>query len=212
MTLPFDRPEALALNEARMSHVKSLGIIQPGMRVLDVGAGVGHLSKYLLDWGCEVVALEGRKTNVEEARRRYPGLDIRVCDIDKEYPHLTPEFDVVLMFGVLYHLMLPIAGLGRVLRASQTPLVLLSTVVTDSSCLERFPVNETNGADQSMNGFGCRPSPNYIKHMLHMYDYEAHPDISQPDHPAYQWLPAYDGKYQRGGGLLRQFFIFERSK
>lgn len=208
MTLPFDRPEALALNEARMNHVKKLGLIQPGMRVLDVGAGVGRLSEYLLNWGCEVVALEGREENVKEAKRRYPGLDIRVCDIESEVLPIDGDFDAVLMFGVLYHLKDPVTAMGHIYEA-RAPLLLVSTVVTDSDLSAPYPVHEVNSADQALNGGGCRPSPGYVKWLLYLWHYQTFDHILQPHHFAYQWTPLYDGQCQRNGTLLRQFFVGE---
>jgi SAM-dependent methyltransferase len=213
MTLPFDRPEALALNEARMSRVKSLGIIQPGMRVLDIGAGIGHLSKYLLDWGCEVVALEGRKTNVEEARRRYPGLDIRVCDVEKSFPVFIVAFDVALIFGALYHFRDPDSAFGHIQFTARPSFILLSTVVTDTQQLKKFQVLENNNVDQALNGLGCRPSLSYIEeYLIYRLGYHSIENISQPEHPDYQWTPQNDGQWRRDGKLLRRFFIFERSK
>ena len=78
----FDTPEALALNEARMSHLESLGLNLAGKRVLDVGAGVGHLAARLQKMGGSVVCLEGRPENVEAMRSRYPSLEGHVPDVE----------------------------------------------------------------------------------------------------------------------------------
>jgi hypothetical protein len=46
------------------------GLPLAGRRVLAVGAGVGHLSCFFLERGCEVVVTEARSENVVELRRR----------------------------------------------------------------------------------------------------------------------------------------------
>jgi 2-polyprenyl-3-methyl-5-hydroxy-6-metoxy-1,4-benzoquinol methylase len=57
----FDAPEALRLNEARMSHLEWLGLPLAGKRVLDAGCGVGHLASRLERMGCNVVCVDGRE-------------------------------------------------------------------------------------------------------------------------------------------------------
>src|ERR1700740_1459535 len=64
----FDTPEALALNDARMTHLESLGLDLFGKRVLDVGSGVGHLAVRLEKMGCTVVCVEGGSENDESLR------------------------------------------------------------------------------------------------------------------------------------------------
>jgi hypothetical protein len=80
----FDTPEALALNDARMTHLESLGLGLAGKRVLDVGAGVGHLAVRLEKMGCSVVCVEGRPENVESLRQRYPQFEAHVGNVQAE--------------------------------------------------------------------------------------------------------------------------------
>ena len=42
----FLQPEALALNEARLRHLASLGLLLEGKTVLEVGAGIGLLTHF----------------------------------------------------------------------------------------------------------------------------------------------------------------------
>ena len=56
-------------------HLASLGLSLEGRRVLEVGAGVGHLSGFFLERGCDLVVTEGRPENVAELRRRFPNIE-----------------------------------------------------------------------------------------------------------------------------------------
>jgi len=52
---------------------------RPGETVLDVGCGTGDLAKRIADAGAAVVGLDASPAMIEEARRKYPGLDFRVA-------------------------------------------------------------------------------------------------------------------------------------
>ncbi|MCS7162182.1 MAG: class I SAM-dependent methyltransferase [Bacteroidia bacterium] len=89
---------------------------------LDVGAGVGYFSRFLKDKGLEVVGIEGREENVREARRRHP--DIQFLCRNVEDPSL-PEigsFDLVLAFGLLYHLENPFAAVRNLAKMTKKVL------------------------------------------------------------------------------------------
>ncbi len=76
---------------------------------LDAGCGVGHFSSLLQQMGLRVTAFDARAENVEEARRRNPGIDFRVADAEELQPQEFGVFDLVLCFGLLYHLENPFA-------------------------------------------------------------------------------------------------------
>ena len=53
-------------------------LLPPGAQVLDLGCGPGHYSALLSNAGCRVQALDQSAAMVEEARRRNPGMRIRL--------------------------------------------------------------------------------------------------------------------------------------
>jgi 2-polyprenyl-3-methyl-5-hydroxy-6-metoxy-1,4-benzoquinol methylase len=114
-----DSPEALALNEARMRHLESTGLDLAGKRVLDVGAGVGHLAARLLKMGCSVFCVEGRPGNVASMRARYPQLQGAVGSVETEPLSRFGEFDVVFSYGLLYHLENPLHSIWNMASVSK---------------------------------------------------------------------------------------------
>jgi 2-polyprenyl-3-methyl-5-hydroxy-6-metoxy-1,4-benzoquinol methylase len=82
-----------------------------GARILDLACLEGMYALELACRGADVVAIEGRKTNIEKARfaARTLGLDVdfRVGDVRDLSREEHGEFDVVLCLGILYHLDAP---------------------------------------------------------------------------------------------------------
>jgi len=66
-------------------------------RVLDVGCGAGRLLGYLLSLGGDAVGVDISPTMVERCRRRFPGADVRVADLETLARSVDGPFDVVLM-------------------------------------------------------------------------------------------------------------------
>ena len=83
--------------------------LQPGARVLDLGAGTGRYSLALARLGCTVDALELADRNVAVFRQKLaaePQLSVALRQGNAldlaAYP--TASYDAVLLFGPLYHL------------------------------------------------------------------------------------------------------------
>lgn len=79
---------------------KERGVALSGLRVLDVGAGVGKNSIHLAELGNDCVGIEISPTAVAEARRRATEtgvtVDFRTGDIGQPYPFPDASFDLVL--------------------------------------------------------------------------------------------------------------------
>lgn len=75
---------------------------KPGDRILDIGSGPGTIVPYFQD--VKYVGVDGSAEYIEQARRRYPGLEF-VCQRVSEYhPAEKNCFDIVLALGILHHL------------------------------------------------------------------------------------------------------------
>ena len=83
---------------------------------LDLGCGVGYFSTMLRDLGLSVTAADARPKNIAEARSRHPGIDFRVADAEDASLASLGTFDLVVCFGLLYHLENPLRAM-RNLRA-----------------------------------------------------------------------------------------------
>jgi SAM-dependent methyltransferase len=66
-------------------------------RVLDVGCGAGRLLGYLVSLSATAVGVDISPAMVETCRRRFPGIDVRVADLEDLSRSLEGPFDVVLM-------------------------------------------------------------------------------------------------------------------
>ena len=67
----FDGPEAMAINAARLDHLRNLRLELAGS-VIDVGCGVGHLSTFFTERGCEVTCVDARQSNLDVLAERHP--------------------------------------------------------------------------------------------------------------------------------------------
>ena len=208
----FDTPEALALNEARMSHLESLGLNLAGKRVLDVGAGVGHLAARLQKMASSVVCLEGRPENVEAMRSRYPQLEGHVADIENEPLAGFGRFDVVFSYGLLYHLENPLHAIGN-LESACGELLLLESMVCDHDRPLVLVEDESSDVNQALAGLGCRPSPHYVALALNRAGFaHVYAPAKPPAHAdfRFEWRNGLD--CVRDGHPLRCVFVASRSE
>jgi len=78
-----------------------------GMKILDIGAGAGEYSLHLAERGFHVQALELADTNIKAFERKIrPGMPLELVqgnalDLSR---YEEDSFDLVLLFGPLYHL------------------------------------------------------------------------------------------------------------
>jgi len=96
-----DWPSRYHLSPTRANLLRGLRI-GPGMRVLEVGAGCGAITRYLGETGCDVVAVEGSAARAAIAAARCRDLpNVRVVqDLFGEFP-AGADFDLVTLIGVL---------------------------------------------------------------------------------------------------------------
>src|SRR3990172_2511403 len=149
----FDSPHATRFTEARIRFLNTWlpGLIDlQGLRTaFDAGCGVGHLSRYLADLGLEVVAIDGRPGNILEAQRRHPQVRFLVHNMEAPAIRELGVFDLVLCFGLLYHLENPFAGVRNLYSLAGKVLLVESMVVPGSSPITGL-VDKGQGEDQSL--------------------------------------------------------------
>jgi len=81
--------------------------LRPGSKIMDIGAGAGEYSLHFANQGYEVTAVELTDANIKAFKKKLrPELNIdlhqgNACDLSKFKDN---EYDVVLVFGPLYHL------------------------------------------------------------------------------------------------------------
>lgn len=203
----FDTAAAQALNSARIAWLERSDLPVDGCRVLDVGCGIGHFFPFYLNRGCTVVGIDGRADNIDEVRRRHPNVEAHVADAQTLEPAPFGQFDVIHCFGLLYHLDSPVAALRR-LSALCRRLLILETMVCDSSEPLAVLVDETKAASQAMEGLGSRPSPAFIALALTRvgFDY-VYGAADPPQHPDFQFDWKNTRETTRAGNPLRCIMV-----
>ena len=208
----FDTPAAVRINQARLDHLRSLGLPLRGRSVLDVGCGVGHLAQFFVREGCRVVCVDGREPNVASLRQRYPGLTAHVRDVERQPLAELGRFDVVFCYGLLYHLENPIGGL-RNLASACGGLLLLETMVCDHELpLVRID-DETKTFSQALAGIGSRPTPAFVVQALNRCGFaHVYAPRTPPDHEDFRFAWRNDLAIARDGHPLRCVFVAARER
>lgn len=186
----FDKAHYDALNTSRGEMVRRL---LPELKqrlslktALDLGCGLGFYASLLRSFGLDVLAIDGRAENVEEARRRHPEINLQVGDAQDSNLSRLGSFDLVFCFGLLYHLENPF----RVIRniSALTPKVtLIEGIVYPSPEPAMVLMDENDCVDQGLSLMAFYPSESCLVKMLRRSGF-AHcyaPD-RMPVHPDYQ--------------------------
>lgn len=204
----FQNAHYLRHNQRRQEHLASLGLDLFDASVLEVGAGIGDHTSFFLDRGCQVVSTEGRPDNFDVLYQRYPGLEVRLLDLDNPEPDWQQDFDIVYCYGLLYHLHQPETAIEFMSKHCQR-LLLLETVV---SAGEGEAINlcsePANSPTQSISGIGCRPTRAWVYQQLKQRFEYVYMPITQPNHEEFplDWTADFSQ-----AGLTRSVFIASRS-
>ena len=85
-----------------------------------------------------------------------------MLDADKD--DIPTKYDIILHWGVLYHLSEIEKHLAKI--SPKCDVLLLETEVCDSDDSAFFITTNEEGYDQAFNGTGIRPSPAYVEKVL----------------------------------------------
>jgi SAM-dependent methyltransferase len=207
----FDDEAATRINDARLKCLADLGLPLERRSVLDVGCGVGHLSRFFVERGCRYVGVEGRAENVARMKELYPDAEAHVGDVQRDSLARHGRFDVALCFGLLYHLEDPVGALRNIAGACDD-LLLLETMVCDSSKSVLRLVDESKSFNQALAGLGCRPSPSFIVMALNRIGFDRiYTPKRPPRHEDFEIHWQDDLARQRDGHDLRCMFIASRT-
>jgi SAM-dependent methyltransferase len=143
--LEFDLPHYRAIDAAREVWLRRVLDALPFRRelrtALDVGCGAGHFCGVLAGLGFAVTGADLRDENLTVCRERHPGLTFTRADLDGDFDLGT--HDLVLMFGVLYHLQSPLTAVARLARSvGRVGVVSTRVAAGDEPALYLFRENE----------------------------------------------------------------------
>ncbi len=168
--LVFDHDTYKEITEARKAHadfyldtlVKELSL----ETALDVGCGVGSFSGWLAAKGLRVTGVDGRLENIDEARRRYPQVEFQVANVEDPLVKTMGQFDLVLCYGLLYHLENPFQALRNLFSVTEKILLMESRVIP-YEMPAAFLMDECVGEDQGLNHMAFVPSRQALVNMLY---------------------------------------------
>ncbi len=167
---PFDGAQARKFNESRKLFLdRFLPLLQKNRELrtaLDVGCGFGFFSSYLRRAGFEVSALDGRESNIVEARKRSPGIRFEVQDIEDVNFAKARSYDLVLCFGLLYHLENPFRAV-RNLAALTGEVFVVETRVAPYHSDVALLYQENHQQDQGLSYVAMIPSRECLVKMMY---------------------------------------------
>jgi FkbM family methyltransferase len=149
---------------------------------LDAGCGIGFFSSLLQECGLNVRAFDGRQKNVEAARVRFPGIPFDQGDVEDSSILGLGTYDLVLCFGLLYHLENPMRAI-RHLRALTGKVLLLESMCVPSEDPYMLLREEPRDESQSLTDLAFYASEGCIVKMLYRSGFNAvYRVASLPDH------------------------------
>ncbi len=167
---PFDRKEYRALIEAREQTLRRIvKRLKPALGLstaVDAGCGVGFFSQTLSECGLHTCGFDARSENVEEARKRFPGIPFEQADVEARATSQLGPFDLVLCFGLLYHLENPLQAIRNLAAITEKCLVLESMCVPQERC-SMLLRQEPRQDDQSLAEMALYPSETSLAKMLY---------------------------------------------
>jgi SAM-dependent methyltransferase len=184
----FDQPHYDALNAAREATLSQLlKSLKKGLELrtaVDIGCGLGHFAVFLRDLGFDVLALDGRLENVNEAGRRCPDLEFRVANVEDTGIQTLGKFDLVLCLGLLYHLENPFVAVRNLFAITGKVAVLEGVCVPGDEPI--FAVrDESPTEDQGLRHVALYPSENglikllYCSGFSHVYRLKTKPALRE---------------------------------
>ncbi len=167
---PFDQKEYRQLIEARGETIRrAVKRLKPALglsNAVDAGCGVGYFSKTLVECGLNACGFDGREENVAEARHRFPQIPFEQGDIEERAILQLGRFDLVLCFGLLYHLENPLQAM-RNLRGLTGKCLLLESMCVPEEKPAMLLRDEPRQDDQSLTNMALYPSESSLVKMLY---------------------------------------------
>jgi len=194
---PFDKKHYLDLIRARGETIRRVvAQLKPEMMLanaLDAGCGVGFFAQALQECGLYVRGFDGRLENVVEARRRFPKIPFGQGDVEDPDIARLGTFDLVLCFGLVYHLENPMLAI-RHLQALTGKGLLMESMCLPGAEAGMILRPEPSQADQSLTEIALCPSEGCLVKMLYRAGFAEVYRIAaaaMPDHDDFRETPEH---------------------
>ena len=181
--------------------------------ILELGFGFGDIGKEFISLGADVTFAEGRADHCKILKERFSNSKIINLNQNETW-ELENRFDIVIHWGVLYHICDWKRDLASTLRHSD--LIFLESEVSDSDDpnfdlkVKENDGYEKGGYDQALDGIGSRPSADnielFIKELGFSVERFDDENINSSFHQ-YNWKVNNTNTWQHG---LRRFWIIKK--
>ncbi len=186
----FDQRHYLELIVARGKTIRRVVEnvkLSVGLRTaLDAGCGTGFFAQTLQECGLSVQGFDGREENVSEARRRYAGIAFEQGDVQDAGILRLGTFDLVLCFGLLYHLENPMLAIRHLHALTGKALLIESMCLPDGEPYVLLRT-EPRAEDQSLTDMAFYASEGCLVKMCYRAGFSqvfrVHP---MPEHDAFR--------------------------
>ncbi len=191
----FDQGHYLQLIQARGRTIRDVaGKLRPLLGLstaLDAGCGLGFFAQILQECGLNVRAFDGREENVEEARRRYPTIPFERGDIQDAGITRYGASDLVLCFGLLYHLENPLLAIRHLRELTGKALLLESMCLPDEKPWMLLR-EERSLEDQSLTDLAFYSSEGCLAKMMYRAGFGFVYRLTElPDHDDFRDTPEH---------------------
>jgi hypothetical protein len=201
-----------AWNDKRFQFItKLLGSTSfKNLKLLELSSGHANLGKFFLTSGGDVTCTDVRPEHLAWINDNFPKITTRQVDLEEVYPHFS-KFDVVIHFGVLYHLSDPIKHLKDFLVNQDFDHLFLETEVANHPDANFVLQIAESGYDQGVFYFGGRPTSRAIEKVLTDLNlgWERHDSTALDSSPHnYSWQESNTSEIYRVG--LRRFYHIKK--
>lgn len=178
-------------DKVRFEHFNTLGIDFKDMRILELGAGIGNHTEFLITKNPkQILAIEGRKENYDILKDRFVKHHGLVAayqfDLDNDIMFDTQYFDWIYNYGILYHLKKPFDFIKNLSNVPHTNMILETCVELDG---DENNLAEGDTPSQALNRVGSRPNMyKVIDELKKIYEKVTVPE-NQPKH---QWFDIHN--------------------
>ena len=171
--------------------------------LLELGCGYADIGNMFYKLGSIVTSSDARKEHLNVVNIKYPHIKTLLIDCDKD--HIKDKYDIIIHWGLLYHLNKIEIHLENVLQKCN--VLFLETEVSDTDDINFYISTNEKGYDQAFNNKGIRPSPNYIENILKKNNFQfkliKDPILNSNFH-CYDWEISNSKTWCHG---LRRFWI-----
>ncbi len=157
--------------ETRVAKLISIfGEDWTGKKVLELACGYGNIGLYLENLGADVVFSDARQAHLDKVLERNPKAKTLLIDQDKAW-NIGQQFDIIIHFGVLYHLDNWRQDLLSTL--SHTGTLVLESAVADADYEFEYKLyEEDEGGQNAFNHTGTLPSATSIENHITSLGYK----------------------------------------